>query len=143
MLEQSVSEFYAAKIRVCGNCKAAWEPFDPADLLDSHDHMSCFTEPCDNCAFRPRSNEQRNRKKWRELVNKLKAGAEFFCHKGVPLKNDVDNSTAGFDYPTKEVAGHPGVKTYDTKRMRHCRGWLNMIDLEEWTAARARASEDG
>lgn len=69
-------------------------------------------KPCDNCAFRPGSVEQRDTEKWRETIASLKAGARFYCHKGVPLDPAGEN---GFAYPTEKPS-----------KLRMCRGWLRM-----------------
>lgn len=106
-------DFYAQKIEICANCKAAWEPFDPTALLDHDDPSSSFREPCDNCAFRPGSTEQRNPETWAKLMAGLKAGdGRFYCHKGVPLDPGGED---GFAYPKHKPS-----------KMRLCRGWLSM-----------------
>jgi hypothetical protein len=112
------TKFYACTIEACRNCHAIWEPFDPTDLLDAEDRTSSFKEPCDNCAFRPGSPEQADTEKWRKLTVDLKAGAQFFCHKGVPINPQNED---GFDYPTNRDG------TKNIRRMRICRGWLLMI----------------
>lgn len=112
---QAVTAFYAREIAVCGSCGAAWEPLDEALIWDRTDPHCCLSEPCDNCAFRAGSNEQADRKKWRELIGKLKAGASFHCHKGTPI--DL-NGGDGFAYPK------------DRHQLRHCRGYLNA--LSKW-----------
>ena len=107
-----VTNFYSATLEICPNCKAIWEPFDPAQLLDPHiPTTSSFKEPCDNCAFRPGSVEQSDPKRWAELMADLKKHGSFHCHKGVPIDPDNEN---GFAYPT------------DRKKLRLCRGWLKM-----------------
>lgn len=117
--------FYAKELEVCGNpaCKAAWEPFDPDQLLDEGVALSSFKEPCDNCAFRPGSPEQQNTDKWKSTIEDLKKGGicgGFYCHKGVPI--DLENEH-GFAYPFKD--GKPV-----TKKMRPCRGWLRMLKAQ-------------
>lgn len=121
-----LGKFYADKLEVCVNCKAIWEPFDPVQLLDAdRPTTSSFREPCDNCAFRPDSVEQRDPEKWAELMASLKSGGRFYCHKGVPID---PTGPHGFAYPTKAVSEElcPGVKHEDVKRLRMCRGWLRM-----------------
>lgn len=118
--------FYADTLEVCVNCKAMWEPFDPAQLLDAHlPTTSSFKEPCDNCAFRPGSPEQQDPEKWATLMASLKENGQFFCHKGVPI---TPGEGHGFAYPTKLVSKelHPTATTEDLKKLRMCRGWLTM-----------------
>lgn len=118
------TSFYAEKLEGCPNCNAIWEPFYPVQLLDAHDpQTSSFKEPCDNCAFRPGSPEQKDPKKWAELMASLKSNGRFYCHKGVPLD---PGGKHGFAYPTKPVSKElcPGTMVEDVKRLRMCRGWL-------------------
>ena len=110
--DQTVTAFYARQIAVCGDCGAAWEPLDQALIWDWTDRHSCLSGPCDNCAFRPGSSEQADREKWRELIGKLKAGASFHCHKGVPLD---PGGEYGFAYPR------------DRRELRTCRGYLDAL----------------
>lgn len=119
--------FYADTIRVCKNCKTLWEPADPSLMLDADDRLSSFLEPCNNCAFRPGSPEQADTEEWKKTIASLKAGGQFFCHKGVPI--DIHNAN-GFAYPDDG-------KT--PRKMRLCRGYLNM-----WGAniAKAMAEEE-
>lgn len=139
--------FYAATLRVCSNCGAAWEPFDEADLLDAGARYSSFREPCSNCAFRKGSPEQSDPQRWAELMESLGwTGGRFYCHKGVPI--DI-KSEDGFAYPVKrqypkkpakiseDLAGpyEATVDVPDTKRLRLCRGFLN------WLNSAARAGE--
>lgn len=135
--EAAVTRFYAGTLEVCGNpaCKAIWEPFDPAELLDADaPRTSSFRAPCDNCAFRSGSVEQRDPDRWRALMATLKGdgdpygmltGSGFYCHKGVPLD---PGSERGFAYPNRrvEVAGRV-IETPDRQRLRPCRGWLRMV----------------
>lgn len=111
----SPAGFYARIIRGCANCNTIWEPFDPADTIDASDRLASFREPCDNCAFRPGSPEQRNVEEWKTTIASLKAGGGFYCHKGVPIDGDNEN---GFAYPQDGK---------DARKMRLCRGYLNML----------------
>lgn len=113
---QLVSSFYGKTLAVCGNCGCPWEPFDPADLLDPDDPHSSFKEPCDNCAFRPGSVEQRNAEEWKKTMASLKAGGRFYCHKGVPM---TPGKGHGFDYPVNKP-----------RRLRLCRGYLRMLNQQ-------------
>jgi hypothetical protein len=114
--------FYAATLRRCANCKTVWEPVDPAQIWDMTVRACSFREPCGNCAFRPGSHEQRDAGSWKTMIEQLKAGGRFYCHKGVPIN---PNSEDGFDYPA-DAAGNK-----IEGRMRICRGWLNMI-AQHW-----------
>jgi len=51
-------KFYSRQIAICANCRTAWEPIDAALIWDRTDPCASFSEPCDNCAFRPGSPEQ-------------------------------------------------------------------------------------
>jgi len=113
-------DFYAADVRVCMNCRTIWEPFDPADLLDpKHEPLGAFNHPCNNCAFRKGSPEQRDPEGFAKLRATLGwRGASFYCHKGVPVE---PLSKDGFAYP-KDAAGRPVQR-----KLRLCRGYLNQI----------------
>ncbi|MGE4085950.1 MAG: hypothetical protein AB7H93_23440 [Vicinamibacterales bacterium] len=135
--------FYGRTVEVCGNCGAAWEPLPPGGAhRDSDGSPFPFPDPCDNCAFRPGSPEQADREKWRTLLASLDEGGEFFCHKGVPID---PNGADGFAYPVKvdkaasAFAGQP-VTVHDTRRLRTCRGYLNML-VAKW-AKRGVGPED-
>ena len=118
--EELHGSFYAATIEVCGNCQAAWEPLERAQVWDPKDPLCSFREPCDNCAFRPGSPEQRDPERWRLLIADLKTNpdAGFYCHKGVPINRQAED---GFDYPR----GRDGKPV--RHKLRPCRGWLNML----------------
>jgi hypothetical protein len=121
--EQAITDFYATTIRVCANCGTAWEPFEPGDLLDVDMPLtSCFIDPCNNCAFRKGSPEQRDPEKFAELRAKLAGGGSFYCHKGVPVSPESEN---GFDYP--EGGKNP-------RKLRLCRGYLNQLKLPAFEA---------
>jgi len=117
--EQPVTAFYSRTLEVCGNCGAAWEPIDRTLIWDPDDPYCSFSKPCDNCAFRPGSAEQQDVEKWKETIASLKAGGQFFCHKGVPL--DLTPEGDGFAYP-RDAKGDVIVR-----KMRLCRGYLNML----------------
>jgi transcription elongation factor Elf1 len=122
-VEQTVTTFYAKTLEVCGRCGAAWEPFDPANLLDVADPHSCFTKPCDNCAFLKQSTERADKDGWQALMTNLMAGGRFYCHKGVQV---TPGKNHGFAYPE-----NPDGK-YNTNRLRLCRGFLNSF-RRNWT----------
>ncbi len=106
--------FYGKELAVCGDCRIGWEPIEEAEIWDRSDRYCCGSAPCDNCAFRPGSNEQLDREKWRGLIGSLKAGASFYCHKGVPI---APRSDTGFAYPA------------DRRKLRLCRGYLNALSM--------------
>ena len=118
MPDEVRGDFYARSIEVCGNCHAAWEPIDRALLWDAADPVGSFSAPCDNCAFRPGSVEQRDRDGWIKTIGALKAGGRFYCHKGVPI---APANPDGFAYP-RDAAGQP-----NPRKLRLCRGWLNTL----------------
>lgn len=120
---------YGPGLAVCVNCKALWEPFDPEQIWDKSNPYCSLREPCNNCAFRPGSPEQANPDKWKLLLDQLKCGGQFFCHKGVPIEPGAKH---GFAYPTRIVVvdGIEGVpraelQVSDPKKLRFCRGYLN------------------
>jgi hypothetical protein len=116
---EATGHSYGPEIAVCGACKALWEPIHHDLIFDHDDPVSSFTEPCSNCAFRPGSNEQRDRETWSKIKDNVAEGAGFYCHKGVPIEAGAEH---GFAYPTKKKGG---ATVYDTSKLRVCRGWLN------------------
>jgi hypothetical protein len=118
-------EGYGPGIATCINCKAIWEPFRPEHIWDKSDPHCSFREPCNNCAFRPGSNEQADREKWIGLLDSLRLGTSFYCHKGVPIEPAAEH---GFAYPYKDVVigGHT-VSVPDVSKLRLCRGFLNAM----------------
>jgi hypothetical protein len=128
----------------CLDCKAIWEPFPPLYVRD----VVC-AEPCDNCAFRPGSPEQRDPERWAELMVSLKAAGYdgqgwFYCHKGTPI--DMSKGPGNFLFPKRPLTidGDPvrnpdgTIKMIeDTSRMRTCVGFLRML----W-ARRAKAESE-
>ena len=120
-MSNPVDPFYSRTLEVCGNCGAAWEPLDPAQIWDPSDPNCSFRDPCENCAFRKGSQEQRDPDRWFELMTAIEGGARFYCHKGVPLDpHQTHPSKSGFQYPYKH--GKP-----NEKKMRLCRGYLNQL----------------
>lgn len=119
------NEFYARQIAVCAECKIAWEPVDESLIWDRSDPHCSFSEPCDNCAFRPGSPEQADTAKWKEMIASLRAGASFYCHKGVRL---APGSEHGFAYP------HDATGKANKSKLRLCRGYLNALG-KWWGAA--------
>lgn len=133
---QSITSFYARVLRVCGNCKTAWEPFDEGDLLDQGERNSSFKTPCNNCAFRKGSPEHEDPVKWQALIDKLGWwDGHFYCHKGLPITPAIEDA---FAYP-KNRDGKP-----DVGKLRLCRGflnWLNSRDAKAKLALRMLAAE--
>jgi hypothetical protein len=121
---------YGPGLAVCRNCKTLWEPFDPEQIWDTSDPHCSFREPCNNCAFRPGSPEQADPEKWKLLLDQLKCGASFHCHKGVPIEPGAEH---GFAYPTRalvvDVPGVPRIeeRVGDKSKLRLCRGYLNAM----------------
>lgn len=116
----SAGSFYSQDIRACSNCRAMWEPFDTAELLDpGNEPLGAFRQPCNNCAFRKGSPEQRDPEAFARLRAQLGwHGASFYCHKGVPVDpTDPD----GFAYP-RDREGKP-----IRRKLRLCRGYLNQL----------------
>lgn len=100
----------------CLDCRTIWEPIDPAELSVPGERFSCFKHPCGNCAFRPGSPERSDPQRWDDLMIQIHCGdAVFYCHKGVPL-SDEDNES------------HEHFQTLDGKldhsRLRMCAGYL-------------------
>jgi len=95
-LGYSELKFYWRQIATCADCRTAWEPVDESLVSDRSDARASFTQPCDNCAFRPGSPEKADTAKLKEMIASLRAGASFHCHKGVPLAPDSEH---GFAYP--------------------------------------------
>lgn len=126
---------------ICMACHRCWERLRPQDPFLVDGEMLPFKTPCDNCAFRGKSEERQDRERWGELQQTLALGGEFYCHKGVPMKASVEEIAAGapdsrmaFDFPMQtrsvDIEGkcHP-YQTYDRERMRPCRGYLNAFVL--------------
>lgn len=96
---------------------AIWESIPDGEQYTRDGEMLRFHEPCDNCAFRPGSPESQDKAEWRKLMEKLRAGGQFFCHKGVPLVTVGEGSKAEFDFP-KLPNGE-----WDREHMRLCAGY--------------------
>lgn len=125
-------------IEICNDCRAVWEAFPAAGYVED----PVCAEPCDNCAFRPGSPEQRDPERWRELMDSLKAGTDaggcsggwFYCHKGTPI--DMAKGPGNFLFPQKPVlmdgetiknSDGSAVLTHDVAKMRTCSGYLRMV----------------
>ncbi|MGE3279939.1 MAG: hypothetical protein AB7H90_00975 [Alphaproteobacteria bacterium] len=115
----------------CQDCGTIWESYP-----DNWCEDVVGAEPCDNCAFRPDSPEQRNPEEWRELITKLRSGGEFRCHKGAPilgLNKDKPNTDGTYD-----VEFDPD---WIRRRSRQCAGFMRMVwslrdKGEDWLAKR-------
>lgn len=119
---------YGPGLSACANCKTLWEYFTPDQLYDLSSPLCSFKEPCNNCAFRKGSPEQSNRATWAGIKESAKGFEAFYCHKGVPISATAEH---GFAYPMRKVRMVVDGKTVTTKvpdkrRLRICRGWLNM-----------------
>ncbi len=101
----------------CMDCGALWEAFPP-----DWSHDAVEAEPCDNCAFRPGSAEIADREGWRDLLAKLKAGSEFKCHKGAPIRFDPDALTREFDEEWIRTKGRTCAGFL--RAIQHWPGWL-------------------
>lgn len=98
---------------VCRECGAAWEAYPPDWCPDV-----VGAEPCDNCAFRPGSPEQQDPVEWKAMIDRLRAGGEFKCHKGAPMLGLLDATRGGnleFD------------KDWILKHGRTCAGFMRMV----------------
>ncbi len=126
---------------LCLDCHRCWERVNPGEHFMVDGELLPFKKPCDNCAFRGKSEERADRVRWAELQQTLAAGGEFYCHKGVPLQATVEQIRAGapdarlaFDFPqavkTVDIAGtcYP-YPSYVREHMRLCRGFLNKFVL--------------
>lgn len=103
----------------CRDCMAIWESIPAGEHYKRDGELMPFHEPCDNCAFRAGSPESQDKVEWRKLIDQLRAGGQFCCHKGVPLVTVGEGSRASFDFPK----GPDGKE--DRNQMRTCRGFLN------------------
>jgi hypothetical protein len=114
---------------VCRACGTVWEAY-PEDWCEDVVGAS----PCDNCAYRPGSPEQKDAKGWKQLIATLRAGGEFRCHKGAPIHgllggapNPDGSTTVEFDAEWVQRHG------------RKCAGFIRMVWAmeakgEDWLA---------
>lgn len=108
---------YGPGLAVCRDCDCLWEFHTGTALTEPSNPLSPFKKPCNNCAFRPGSKE-RGDCDWGILMvlEALGDGADFHCHKGVPISS---TAVHGFDYPD------------DEKQLRLCRGALDYKETGE------------
>jgi hypothetical protein len=104
----------------CMDCASYWESLPSGEPRHEDEPFFPFDTPCNNCAFRKDSPERQNKEQWKELLETLKrSGNHFYCHKGVPIKEDQSNDGVDFEYPKLENG------KCDIENMRLCRGYLN------------------
>lgn len=113
----------------CVACSKVWERLPVGEPFERDGEQMPFAIPCDNCAFRGGSDERTDKDLWTDLQLKFSMGGEFYCHKGVPLK-DIKAGPNEFDFPrvtkTIDIAGEcRPYESWDRSRMRLCRGYLN------------------
>lgn len=122
-LDAKLMSHVPTEYALCGACNAVWEAY-PKDWCE--DVVGAV--PCDNCAFTAGSPEQADSEAWADLVAKLRAGAEFQCHKGAPIVKDDEG---GLRFKMEAI------------RPRWCAGFARMVWALEakggdysWLAAR-------
>jgi hypothetical protein len=103
----------------CRQCGTIWEAY-PANWVED----VVAAEPCDNCAFRPGAPEHDDPAAWNALLEQLKAGGEFRCHKGCPI--------TGMIYPGPGRPSYVGrTLGFDLKwmnsRARMCAGFIRVL----------------
>ncbi len=108
---------------LCRDCATVWEAY-PDDWCED----VVGAEPCDNCAFRPGSPEQDDPEGWKHLVEILRSGGEFRCHKGAPILGLLKT-------PPKTEFDAAWVQ----KRGSKCAGFMRMVWAmhakgEDWVA---------
>lgn len=84
------------RLGVCADCKTFWEAF-PVGWKHDVVEAALANEACDNCAFAKGSPESTDREGWKALLEALKSGREFKCHKGAPILMDAETGTIEFD----------------------------------------------
>ena len=115
----------------CMTCGKLWERLPPGEPFTRDGEQMPFGVPCDNCAFRGGSDERKDSLQWQHLIQSLEEGADFYCHKGVPFAApDLKVGEVKFEFPRKtchvDLTGEAkAYETWDTSRMRLCRGYLN------------------
>lgn len=115
---------------LCRECGTVWEAY-PLNWCED----VVGAEPCDNCAFRPGSPEQNDPEGWRKLIEMLRAGGEFRCHKGAPINGILDRKP-GKTPSTCEVEFD---NDWVQKHGRRCAGFMRMVWAmrekgEDWLA---------
>lgn len=121
------------QIDCCLECMKFWERLPDGEPYLTDGEQLPFKIPCDNCAFRGKSQERTDKERWDDLMLQLAHGGEFYCHKAVPFSfklGDPAGEKKGFEFPMIKRTAIVGDVTheyeaYDKDRMRMCRGWLN------------------
>lgn len=103
---------------ICARCRCMWE----AKPVGWTDDVCDGAEPCDNCAFRPGSPEIQNREGWAALLDSLRAGHEFKCHKGCPIDNMIGVMT-----DTNIQGAAFNLEWMKSNKARSCAGFWRMI----------------
>lgn len=103
---------------LCRECATVWEAY-PDDWCED----VVGADPCDNCAFRSGSPEQQDPKGWKTLIDALRAGQEFRCHKGAPIKGLFDRKR-GTKPDTFEVEFD---EDWVQKHGRKCAGFMRLV----------------
>ena len=102
---------------LCRACGTVWEAY-PDDWCED----VVGAKPCDNCAFRPGSPEQDDPEGWKYLIEILRSGGEFRCHKGSPILGLIDG---------KRRADGSVIVEFDNewvqKHGRKCAGFMRMV----------------
>jgi hypothetical protein len=121
---------------ICVDCCAVWESIPASEHFKRDGELIAFKQPCDNCAFRSGSPESQDKEAWRNLLEQLRAGGSFFCHKGVPIKTLGKGHGADFKFPLRPD-GMP-----DKDQMRLCRGFLKAWAVWMAQADRGEAKQN-
>lgn len=117
----------------CVGCMKFWERLPAGEPYTTDGEQLPFEVPCDNCAFRGKSEERTDKERWDDLMLQLAHGGEFYCHKAVPFSfriGDEAGQPKAFEFPmvdkTATIEGQTHrYRGYEVDRMRLCRGFLN------------------
>lgn len=103
---------------LCRECGTVWEAYP-----DNWCEDVVGAEPCDNCAFRPGSPEQTDREGWAALIDTLRAGGEFRCHKGSPILGITDGRKPNADGTVSVEFDKEWVQRHGRK----CAGFMRLV----------------